>query len=104
MGMKQQDGAVPALACRGFPVVANDGRLGFRMGALVSVRSQLTVQAMGGAWNAVMTTPSHGMFLLRRRAGLSAGDCPLRTYEIRPVAAVTALGPMQNKPKQNREK
>ena len=92
MGMKQQDSAVPAAACHGFPDIANAGRLGFRMGALATVQSQLTVQATGGAWNALMTTPRHGKFLLRRRVGSSIDDCPLRTYEIRHVEAGSPPG------------
>jgi hypothetical protein len=90
--MKRAEPIAPEADCKGCPsVVAGAGPV-LGTVALVAIQSQLTVQATDGAWNAVVTTARKGTFLIRRLAGSSIEACPLRTYEIRHIAAVPPPG------------
>ena len=53
------------------------------------IPSCLTTQVTEGVWNAVVTTPGKGTFLIRRQKDQSTQPCPLRAYEIRYIEAVS---------------
>ncbi len=84
--MRHYEPAAPVAACNGCPAVVKDGESVLCVEQWRVVSSQLMVQVTEGDWNAVVTTARKGMFLIRRRDGLSTEACPLLKYDIRHIA------------------
>jgi hypothetical protein len=87
--MKRVEPIAPGAACKNCPAVVKGEDLVLGMVKMAAIQSQLMVQASEGAWNAVVTTAHKGTFLIRRLAGSLNTACPLRTYEIRHIEAVS---------------